>query len=268
MHNCLMTPFKIVIPARYASTRLPGKPLQKLNGKPLIEHVYLAASKSEATEIIVATDNKDIFDTVVAFGGYAVMTRENHPSGTDRINEVATIQNWDPSTIVVNLQGDEPLVKTENIHSLVTLLSNNNSADMATLATPIKSITDVVNPNNVKVVIDNNNFALYFSRAPIPWVRDSFNSDFLNSSNVSLPDAPFYSHIGLYAYRVKTLQQFSVLEPSPLELAESLEQLRIISNGMKIIVKITTDSVAYGVDTPADLIAVEKILKKQSKNKP
>lgn len=258
-----MIPFKIVIPARYASTRLPGKPLQKLNGKTLIEHVYIAASKTKATEIIVATDNKDIFDTVSAFGGSAVMTNENHLSGTDRINEVASIQNWDESAIVVNLQGDEPLVKTENIHSLVTLLADNNTADMATLVTPIKSIKEVINPNNVKVVIDNNNFALYFSRAPIPWVRDSFNSDVLNNSNASLPDAPFYSHIGLYAYRVKTLQQFSQLEPSPLELAESLEQLRIISNGMKIIVKITADSVAHGVDTPDDLIAVEKILKQQ-----
>ena len=260
-----MIPFKIVIPARYASTRLPGKPLQELNGKPLIEHVYHAASKSDATEIIVATDNKDIFDTVTAFGGTAVMTKEDHPSGTDRINEVASILNWDQSTIVVNLQGDEPLVKTENIHALVALLTNNYTADMATLATPIKSMIDVVNPNNVKVVIDNNNFALYFSRAPIPWVRDSFNSEILNNSNIPLPDVSFYSHIGLYAYRVKTLQQFSILKPSPLELAESLEQLRIISNGMKIIVKITTDSVAHGVDTPDDLIAVEKILGQHSK---
>ena len=261
-----MIPFKIVIPARYASTRLPGKPLHSLNGKPLIEHVYLAASKSEATEIIIATDNKEIFDTVSAFGGTAVMTRENHPSGTDRINEVASILNWDETTIVVNLQGDEPLVKTENIHSLVTLLAENSTADMATLATPIKSIVEVVNPNNVKVVMDNNNFALYFSRAPIPWVRDSFNSDTLINTNASLPDVPFFSHIGLYAYRVKTLRQFSLLDPSPLELAESLEQLRIISNGMKIIVKIISDSVAHGVDTQDDLIAVENILKQQSKS--
>ena len=261
----MMIPFKIVIPARYASTRLPGKPLQQLNGKPLIEHVYNAASTSNATEIIVATDNRKIFETVTSFGGIAVMTRDDHPSGTDRINEVASIQNWDQSTIVVNLQGDEPLAKTENIHALVDLLANNDSADMATLAVPFKSITEVINPNNVKVVIDNNNFALYFSRAPIPWVRDSFDTNILTNPKATLPDVPFYSHIGLYAYRVKTLHQFSLLKPSQLELAESLEQLRILSNGMKIMVKITRDAVAHGVDTQADLIAVEKILQEQNK---
>lgn len=255
-----MIPFKIVIPARYASTRLPGKPLKKLNGKPLIEHVYHAASKSEATEIIVATDNEEIFDTVSAFGGKALMTKENHPSGTDRINEVALVENWDPATIVVNLQGDEPLIETKNIHSLVDLLDKNSLADMSTLAVPFKSINDVVNPNNVKVVIDNNNYALYFSRAPIPWVQGSFNIDILNNPKALLPNTPFYSHIGLYAYRVKTLQQFSKLEPSQLELAESLEQLRILSNGMKIIVKITNDTIAHGVDTQEDLIMVEKVL--------
>lgn len=260
-----MIPFKIVIPARYASTRLPGKPLQKLNGISLIEHVYRAAAKSAATEIIVATDNQAILDAVLAFGGSAVMTKDNHPSGTDRINEVATLKNWDQSTIVVNLQGDEPLVKTDNIHSLVDLLATKPSADMATLAVPFKSMTDVVNPNNVKVVIDNHNFALYFSRAPIPWVRDSFTTDILTNTQTPLPDVPFYSHIGLYAYRVKTLQQFSILEPSQLELAESLEQLRIMSNGMKIIVKITHDSVAHGVDTAEDLITVEKILQELDK---
>lgn len=258
-----MIPFKIVIPARYASTRLPGKPLQKLNGTPLIEHVYNAASKTQASEIIVATDNTEILNTVTSFGGVAVMTKADHPSGTDRINEVATILNWDSSAIVVNLQGDEPLVKTDNIHSLVELLETNKSADMATLAVKFKSIDDVVNPNNVKVVMDNDNFALYFSRAPIPWVRDSFDLNILTNPNTNIADTSFYSHIGLYAYRVKTLQQFAKLPPSPLEIAESLEQLRILSNGMKIIVKVSSDSVAHGVDTAEDLLAVEKLLQAQ-----
>lgn len=256
-----MKPFKIIIPARFASSRLPGKPLKKLNGKPLIEHVYLAATRTSADEIIVATDNQDILNTVQSFGGKAVMTREDHPSGTDRIFEVAQIQNWDESTIVVNLQGDEPLVKTQHIHSLVQLLSDNANADMATLATRFTKIEDVTNPNNVKVVLDNNNLALYFSRAPIPWVRNSFSQELLASATGKLPDIPFYSHIGLYAYRVKTLQTFSCLQPSLLEQAESLEQLRIMSNGMKIIVEIIEDSYSHGVDTPEDLLAVEKILK-------
>lgn len=255
-----MQPFKIVIPARFASTRLPGKPLQKLNGTPLIEHVYRAASNTNAAEIVIATDNQSIYDTVSSFGGTAVMTNENHLSGTDRINEVASILNWDSSSIVVNLQGDEPLVKPDNIHSLVELLETNPTADMATLASPFKSMADVINPNNVKVVVDTNDFALYFSRAPIPWVRDSFDTSIYTNSNNTLPDVPFYSHIGLYAYRVKTLQTFSSLKPAPLELAESLEQLRILSNGMKIIVKITANDNTLGVDTQEDLVAVEKIL--------
>ena len=261
-----MNPFKIVIPARFASTRFPGKPLKLLNNKPLIEHVYIAASKTLADEIIVATDNQDIFSTVEAFGGKALMTLENHASGTDRINEVATQQSWDPSTIVVNLQGDEPLVQINHIHSLVELLSRHQEADMATIAMPIRKLDDVTNPNNVKVVLDNNDFALYFSRAPIPWVRDDFNLEKLSRPTSSLPEFPFYSHIGLYAYRVSTLQQFSKLPPSPLELAESLEQLRIMSNGMKIIVEVVKDISGHGVDTPEDLLIVEKLLKDKSKN--
>ncbi len=256
-----MQPFKIVIPARFASTRLPGKPLKKLNGKTLIEHVYIAASKTDANEIIVATDNQAIFDTVVAFGGDAIMTRDDHPSGTDRIHEVASQKQWPTSSVVVNLQGDEPLVQTDNIHALVELLHHNNNADMATLATRFTKLEDILNPNHVKVVLDNNNFALYFSRAPIPWVRDSFQTP--EHSKTELPNFPFYLHVGLYAYRVKTLQQFSTLQPSMLEQAESLEQLRILSNGMKIIVAQSAKPIGHGVDTPEDLVLVENILKKQ-----
>ncbi len=261
-----MLPFKIVIPSRYASTRLPGKPLLKLNGKPLIEHVYIAASKTKADEIIVATDNHEIFKTVTAFGGSAIMTRDDQPSGTDRINEVATKKQWSASTVVVNLQGDEPLVQTDNVHSLVELLDTHSNADMATLAIPFKSIDDVVNPNHVKVVLDNQNFALYFSRAPIPWVQDSFSIKNLSQPMGDLPDFPFYLHIGLYAYRVSTLQQFSKLPASVLEQAESLEQLRIISNGMKIIVETSSKVGGHGVDTAEDLVLVENILKKQAKS--
>ena len=256
-----MTPFNIVIPARFASTRLPGKPLKKLNGITLIEHVYNAASKTHAEQIIVATDNKDIFDTVNNFGGKSVMTRSDHHSGTDRIHEVACIQNWKPSTIVVNLQGDEPLVQAENIHTLVESLANNDNADMSTLAMPFQNMCDVVDPNNVKVVLDNNNFALYFSRSPIPWLRDSYTTDILTNPSISLPEIPIYAHIGLYAYRVQTLKKFATLKPSALEQAESLEQLRILSNGMKIIVSVSKLAESKGVDTPEDLLAVEKILK-------
>jgi len=260
-----MNPFKIVIPARFASTRFPGKPLKQLNNKPLIEHVYNAAQRTKADEIIVATDNEEILKTVQSFGGMAIMTKENHPSGTDRINEVAAIQGWDETTLVVNLQGDEPLVKTEHIHTLVSLLTENSDADMATLVTPFTKLEDVANPNNVKVVLDNNGFALYFSRSPIPWVRDKFSFNMLNNPAGSIPDFPFYSHIGLYAYRVKTLQHFAKLPPSPLEQAESLEQLRILSNGMKIIVGISDNVNGHGVDTPEDLAIVEAMLKNLNK---
>lgn len=257
-----MTPFKIVIPARYASTRLPGKPLKKLNGKTLIEHVYIAATKTDADEVIIATDHLDIMDAVTSFGGEAIMTKENHLSGTDRIHEVATLKQWNPSTIVVNLQGDEPLVQADNIHSLVELLSINDSADMSTLAVRISDMKAIVDPNVVKVVLDHSKFALYFSRAPIPWIRECF--DINSMSEIILPkNTPsFYAHVGLYAYKVKTLQAFSTLVPSDLEVAESLEQLRLLSNGMKIIVSISDTAPAHGVDTPADLLAVEKILSK------
>jgi len=259
-----MLPFKIVIPARYGSTRLPGKPLKTLNGKTLIEHVYIAASKTDADEIIVATDNQKIIETVEAFGGVAMLTHDDHQSGTDRINEVATRKEWSPSTVVVNLQGDEPLVQTQNIHALVKLLNTNLQADMATLVVSSNKLEDIINPNNIKVVLDNNNFALYFSRAPIPWLRDSFNDKSLSQPAGMQTNTPFHLHIGLYAYQVKTLQQFSSLPASLLEQAESLEQLRILSNGMKIIVQQTTDVIGHGVDTPEDLILVENILKNTS----
>jgi len=257
-----MTSFKIVIPARYASTRLPGKPLLKLNGISLIEHVYNAAKKTNADEIIVATDNKDIFNTVTNFGGYALMTGNDHVSGTDRIHEAAKIKKWDPATIVVNLQGDEPLVSADSIHSLVDLLAENNTAAMSTLASPISDIKTVIDPNTVKVVLDSNNFALYFSRAPIPWLREHFSENIFTNPTELPSGSAFYAHIGLYAYRVQTLQKFSSLLPSPLEQAESLEQLRILSNGMKIQVAIADNAQTHGVDTADDLVKVEQLLNK------
>jgi 3-deoxy-manno-octulosonate cytidylyltransferase (CMP-KDO synthetase) len=231
----------IVIPARYASSRLPGKPLLKETGKFLIQHVYEQACQSGAHDVIVATDDDRIFREVVAFGGRAVMTRADHPSGTDRIAEAAKKLDAD---VIVNLQGDEPLIEPAVIDLLPDLLKQDPAADVATLAAPITSLEQWRDPNCVKVVRDSCGRALYFSRSPIPHVRDG-QPDFLRQPPL------FLQHLGLYAYRRAFLLKLATLRPEPLEEVEKLEQLRVLAIGRCIQVGIV-EHAGRGVDTPAD----------------
>jgi len=231
----------IIIPARYASSRLPGKPLLKETGKFLIQHVYEQACQSGAHDVLVATDDDRIYREVVAFGGRAVMTRADHPSGTDRIAEVATKLDAD---VIVNLQGDEPLIDPAMLDLLPDLLKQDPAADVATLAVPITSLEQWRDPNWVKVVCDSCGRALYFSRSPIPHVRDG-QPDFRRRPSI------FLQHLGLYAYRRSFLLKLATLRPEPLEEVEKLEQLRVLAIGRCIQVGIV-EHAACGVDTPAD----------------
>jgi 3-deoxy-manno-octulosonate cytidylyltransferase (CMP-KDO synthetase) len=229
----------IVIPARYASSRLPAKPLLRETGKYLIQHVYEQACASSATLAIVATDDQRIFDAVKSFGGNVAMTRADHPSGTDRVAEVAAQLNAD---LIVNLQGDEPLIEAETLDLVANLLVKDADAVMATLATPIHSLEQWRDPNCVKVVCDRQGRALYFSRSPIPFVRDG-EPDFVGGE--------FLQHLGLYAYRREFLLKLATLPPEPIELTEKLEQLRVLALGHRIQVGVVPHA-HRGVDTPVD----------------
>ncbi len=249
--------FKVVIPARYGSTRLPGKPLLNIAGKPMIAHVCERAEEADADEIIVATDDERIFQAAGDLGFKAVMTRADHQSGTERIAEVARACGWAGDDIIVNLQGDEPLIPPVYIRDVATALAEQQQAGIATLAARIDDAEEIFNPNAVKVVLNKNGYALYFSRAPIPWDRDAF----------SLPDKkpsgkmPYLRHIGMYAYTVDFLNRYCLWEASTLESVESLEQLRILWHGEAIRVNIVDKTPAAGVDTPEDLLRVEQVLR-------
>jgi 3-deoxy-manno-octulosonate cytidylyltransferase (CMP-KDO synthetase) len=252
-------PFKVVIPARYNSTRLPGKPLLDIVGKPMIAHVCQRAIEAEAEEVIVATDDERIFDRVNELGFHAVMTSSKHQSGTERINEVATQLGWGNDDIVVNLQGDEPLIPPAYIKEVALALGGQNKAGIATLAAKIRDIEEIFNPNSVKVVLDYQGYALYFSRAAIPWDRDSFTKD-----DKKISDAmPYLRHIGMYAYTVKFLKDYCAWQPSILETVESLEQLRILWYGQEILVKTVIKTPEAGVDTQADLERVGRVFLKR-----
>ncbi|QBE62554.1 3-deoxy-manno-octulosonate cytidylyltransferase [Pseudoduganella lutea] len=242
--------FTVIIPARLASTRLPNKPLADLAGKPMIVRVAERAALSGASRIVVATDHPSILEACAAHGIEAVMTRADHPSGTDRIAEVALALGLAPSAVVVNLQGDEPLIDPALLAACATRIGAN--VPMATCAHPLHDVVDAFNPNVVKVVLDKAGRALYFSRATIPWARDAFAQ-----SKEGLPDgyAPL-RHIGLYAYRNDFLQAYPQLEVSPLETIEALEQLRVLWHGHPIAVHVTDAAPAPGVDTPEDLARV------------
>jgi 3-deoxy-manno-octulosonate cytidylyltransferase (CMP-KDO synthetase) len=236
----------VIIPARYESTRFPGKPLYPLKGIPIIQHVYENAKRARlANDVIIATDSETIFETVSGFGGKAIMTEKTHPSGTDRIAEVAASIDCD---IIVNVQGDEPLIRPEMIDDVITLLDDQR-ASLGTLAKKITDSNEITDLNIVKVVFDREGFALYFSRTPIPYLAP--HSDLRNYD--------FYKHIGIYSYRREALLAFSKMEPTRLEQIEKLEQLRALESGMKIKVK-ETDVETYGVDTPQDLERIEKCL--------
>ena len=249
-----MTPFKIVIPARLGSTRLPRKVLRPLHGKPLLQWVWEAARASAAEQVIVAADDAEVLDACRAFGADARLTAASHQSGTDRIDEIARTAGWSDDTLVVNLQGDEPLMPPALIRQAAQLLAGDAGADIATLCHPLHAREEWLNPNVVKLVMDSLGYALYFSRAPIPWKREG------TSAESPLPRGLAFRHIGLYAYRVGALRRFSALPPAPLESCEMLEQLRALSHGLRIKVGISEAPPPRGVDTEDDLAAVDALL--------
>lgn len=246
----------IVIPARFAATRVPGKPLREIAGKPLIQHVYECAQQSGARQIIVATDDERIREAAQAFGADVCMTDPGHQSGTERINEVIATRGIADDEIVVNLQGDEPLMPAACIAQVAELLAANPDAQMATLAMPISAPEEVFNPNAVKVVTDKQGRALYFSRATIPWQRGSYEAQRID------PAPPWFCHrhIGLYAYRAAYIKEYVSLTASPLEKLESLEQLRVLWHGGTILVGQAVEIPGPGVDTEDDFQRVRAIM--------
>lgn len=251
--------FRIVIPARYGSHRLPGKPLKQIAGKPMIQWVYEAAAKSSARSVTVATDDQRVVDCVREFGGEVCLTAPDHESGTDRLWEVAQQLNLDGDEIVVNVQGDEPLLPAEVIDQVAYNLAANAEASAATLSEPLLDAAQCDDPNTVKVVCDHRGLALYFSRASIPWFREAFAGE-----QKTLPaNSIAQRHIGLYAYRVSLLDKFVSWPIAPLEAAEKLEQLRILANGHVIHVAAACREVPGGVDTPADLARVQKLMEQK-----
>jgi 3-deoxy-manno-octulosonate cytidylyltransferase (CMP-KDO synthetase) len=248
--------FRVVIPARYASARLPGKPLLPISGKPMVQWVYERAVESRATEVLIATDDLLIVSAAHSFGAETVMTDASHSSGTDRIAEVARLRRWPDRDIVVNVQGDEPLIPPALIRQVAALLEVNSDADIATLAAPITSLQEFLDPNAVKVVTDAAGKALYFSRAPIPWNRDGASAGISTQRSF----AGSRRHVGIYAYRVGALIRLASLGSSPLESSEKLEQLRALQNGFQILVADTEQRPGPDVNTPADLERVEALL--------
>jgi 3-deoxy-manno-octulosonate cytidylyltransferase (CMP-KDO synthetase) len=246
----------IIIPARYASTRLPGKPLLDIGGRPMIVRVIECARACGAERVVVATDDARIYDAVLTFGAEAVMTRADHPSGTDRLAETLDKLGLEDDAIVVNLQGDEPLMPPRLIRDVASLLAARPAAVMATACHAITSREDFLNPNVVKVVSDREGYALYFSRAPIPWPRDVM----LGKSTAPLKA---FRHIGLYAYRAGFVSRYAQWPACPLETTESLEQLRVLWHGEKIAVVEADEAPAAGVDTVEDLERVRAVFRKQ-----
>ena len=235
----------VVIPSRYASSRFPGKPLALLCGRPMVQHVYEKAAASSADMVLVATDDDRIYNAVEAFGGKAVMTSENHPSGTDRIAE-AVLNCGEKVDIIINVQGDEPLIPTSVIDELIDIMKKDPSIAMATVGVPDER--ERMTENNVKVVFGADNYALYFSRSMIPFLRAGGT------------EVPPYLHWGIYAYRRETLERFVQLPPGKLEECEKLEQLRALENGIRIYVHVS-NLTSIGIDTPADLELAEKKLR-------
>jgi 3-deoxy-manno-octulosonate cytidylyltransferase (CMP-KDO synthetase) len=249
-----MLAFHVVIPARISSTRLPGKPLLPIAGKPMVIRVAEQAAQSGAQQIWIATDHQPIMAAVHEHGFKGCMTRADHPSGTDRIAEVVAQHDWTDDTIVVNVQGDEPLIPPQLIRAVAQHLHDHPECAMATACHPIHDEAAMRNPNIVKAVVDKNGNAMYFSRAPIPYPRDAF------AQNTELPaNLTVLRHIGIYAYRASFLRAYSQLAPTAIEQVEALEQLRALWHGYKIGVTITRDAPPSGVDTEADLLLARKL---------
>lgn len=249
--------FTVIIPARAASTRLPGKALLDIAGLPMVVRTARQAARSQAQRIVIASDDAAIVRTAGEHGFEALMTRADHPTGTDRLAEAATQLALADDAIVVNVQGDEPLIDPVSVNAVANLLATHPRADMATCAAPIRDAAALFDPNIVKVVCDAQHRALYFSRAPIPWDRDAL----ANGQRRFAPGLPAWHHIGLYAYRVGFLRRFPELPRGALEQAESLEQLRALEQGMTILVHTTSNQPAPGVDTPEDLARIRALLK-------
>lgn len=250
--------FRVVIPARHASARLPGKPLALVAGTPMILHVHRLALRSGASEVIVATDDERIRGVCVAAGADVEMTSRDHPSGTDRIAEIAARRGWPEDAIVVNVQGDEPMLPPALIGQAASLLVAHPAAAIATLATPITTESEYLDPNVVKVVLRDDGQALYFSRAPIPWDRDGAESTPASESR----HRGARRHLGLYAYRVSALRALAGAPATSLERRERLEQLRALQMGLVIVVGDASELPGPGIDTPSDLVRVEALMKK------
>lgn len=252
----MTTSYTVVIPARYASSRLPGKPLLEIAGLPMIQHVWQQAKKSQASRVVVATDDARIFAACQGFGAEVVMTRPEHESGTDRLAEVAALLGLPETDIIVNVQGDEPLIPPTAIDQVARNLAAFPEASIATLAEPLLEASALFNPNVVKVLCNQKGMALTFSRAPLPWARDSFAQQ-----TEQLPsDVPYRRHVGIYAYRVGFLADFVAWGPCWLENTERLEQLRALWHGCQIQVADAEVGLPAGVDTPEDLERVRRFL--------
>jgi 3-deoxy-manno-octulosonate cytidylyltransferase (CMP-KDO synthetase) len=244
--------FTVVIPARYGSTRLPGKPLLDIAGKPMVQRVWEQARQSGASQVVIATDDARIFAAAQAFGAEVCMTATDHPSGTDRLQQVADQYGWADEQIVVNVQGDEPLIPPGVIDQVALNLAGHTEAGIATLCEPITGLRELLDPNVVKVVFGEDGMALYFSRATVPWPRDQFKDGAL-----AMPtQGDWYRHIGIYAYRIRFLHRYVNWPSAPLEQLEQLEQLRALYHGVAIHVASARAAVPGGVDTQADLDAV------------
>ncbi len=246
----------VLIPARLSASRLPNKPLADLAGVPMVVRVAQRAQLSQASQVVVATDSAEVIKVCKQYGVTAVMTRADHLSGSDRLAEAATLLGLADSDIVVNVQGDEPLIDPHNINAVAQLLHDQSACSMSTLADPITQWEEWLSPHCVKVVLDAQSLAMYFSRASIPHFR--------GGSPEQLPPYPVYRHVGLYAYRCNFLKLYPTLTPAPAEQAEALEQLRVLWHGYQIAVHISEVPSAAGVDTPADLERVRELLSKSS----
>ena len=251
--------FTVLIPARLASTRLPNKPLADLGGAPMVVRVAQRAQLSQADQVVVATDSQEVIDQCARFEVQAVMTATTHVSGSDRLAEACSLLGLADDAVVVNVQGDEPLIDVALLDAVAQLLANRPDCAMSTAAHAIQSVTDYLNPNIVKVVLDARQTALYFSRAPIPAARDNPHQ---HLAQLVKP----LRHVGIYGYRAGFLKAFPALTPAPLEQLECLEQLRVLWHGHKIAVHITQQSPGMGVDTPDDLKAVQKIFNSSQSN--
>ena len=256
MNQARESDYHIVIPARFASERLPGKVLLDLAGRPLLQHVWQRACESGAQSVIIATDDERIVSVAEAFGAQVVLTSSDHQSGSDRIAECAAKLAWPDEHLVVNLQGDEPLMPPACLDQVAALLDQRQDCEVASLYWPIDEAIEVQNPNAVKVVTDTRGRALYFSRSPIPYARSCNSIDEAIQSGVM-----WKRHLGLYAYRLAALRRYTGCEPTPLELSERLEQLRIMEQGGRIILAKACEFIPAGIDTAEDLLRVKTLLK-------